>query len=70
MIEKLKGKIDMCEPMSAVFIAQISEFIEDSYNHKEISQDTFSELRNRLRSAAHQFPLNCLCNCRKISGLK
>ena len=61
MIEKIKEKIDRCETMSAVFIAQTSEFIGDSYNDREIDKDTFNELRHRLRTAANQFPLNCQC---------
>ena len=61
MIEKLKEKIDMCEPMSMIFLAQTSEFIEDSYNDKEISLDTFNELRHNLRTASNSFPLNCSC---------
>lgn len=61
MIEKIKERIDKCEPMSAVLIAQTSEFIGDSYNDGEISKDTFNELRHRLRTTTNSFPLNCQC---------
>jgi len=62
MIEKIKERIDKCEPMSIVLIAQTSEFIGDSYNNREINQNTFNELRHRLRTTANQFPLNCECS--------
>ena len=42
--------------MSAIFLVQTSEFIEDSYNDIEI----FNELRHRL-TTANSFPLNCSC---------
>ena len=61
MIEKIKERIDKCEPMSIVLLAQTSEFIGDSYNDREIDINTFNELRHRLRTAANSFPLNCSC---------
>lgn len=61
MIEKIKERIDKCEPMSIVLLAQTSEFIGDSYNDREIDINTFNELRHRLRTTANSFPLNCSC---------
>lgn len=61
MIEKIKERIDKCEPMSMVLLAQTSEFIGDSYNDREINLDTFNELRYMLRTTANSFPLNCSC---------
>lgn len=61
MIEKIKERIDKCEPMSMVLLAQTSEFIGDSYNDREINLDTFNELRHMLRTTANSFPLNCSC---------
>ena len=65
MIEKIKERIDKCEPMSIVLVVQTSELIGDSYNNREISQDTFNELRHKLRTTANQFPLNCECAKKK-----
>lgn len=65
MIEKIKQRIDKCEPMSMVLVVQTSEFIGDSYNNREISQDIYDELRHRLRTTANQFPLNCECTKKK-----
>lgn len=61
MINKIKERIDKCEPMSSVLLVQTSEFIQDSYNDREIDTDTFNKLRHMLRSTANQFPLNCSC---------
>lgn len=44
MLGKIKERIDKCEPMSIVLITQASEFIEDSYNNREINQDTFQRI--------------------------
>lgn len=61
MTEKIKERINKCEPMSAVLLVQTSEFIEDSYNDREIDTNTFNELRHRLKTTANLFPLNCSC---------
>ena len=66
MMEKIKERIDKCEPMSVALLVQASEFIGDSYSNREIDQDTFNELRHRLRTTANQFPLNCECVKKKI----
>lgn len=65
MMEKIKEKINKCEPMSTVFLAQTSEFIQDSYNDREIDVNTFNELRHTLRTTANSFPLNCSCTGKK-----
>lgn len=61
MMEKIKERINRCEPMSAVLLVQTSEFIQDSYNDREIDTNTFNELRHVLRTTANSFPLNCSC---------
>lgn len=61
MIEKIKERIEKCEPMSTVLLVQTSEFIQDSYNDREIDTETYNELRHTLRTTANQFPLKCSC---------
>lgn len=61
MLEKIKERIDKCEPMSVVLLAQTSEFIQDKYNDGEIYKDIYDALRFRLKTTANSFPLNCSC---------
>ncbi len=61
MMEKIKERINKCEPMSAVLLIQTSEFIQDSYNDREIDINTFNELRHILRTTSNSFPINCSC---------
>jgi hypothetical protein len=61
MIEKIKERIVKCDPMSVVLLIQTSEFIQDSYNDREIDTKTFDGLRHNLRTTANSFPLNCSC---------
>lgn len=61
MIDKLKDRVEECKPMSFVFLAQTYQFLQDSYNDKEIDSKTFNESMYRLRSIANSFPLNCSC---------
>ncbi len=62
MMEKIKERINRCEPVSAVLLVQTSEFIQDSYNDREIDTNTFNELRHILRTTANSFPRNCSCS--------
>lgn len=61
MMKKIKERINKCEPVSAVLLVQTSEFIQDSYNDREIDVDTFNGLRHVLRTTANSFPHNCSC---------
>ena len=63
-IDKIKERIDKCEPMSVILLGT-SEFIEDSYNDREIDLNTFNELRHRLKTTTNSFPLNCSCMDKK-----
>ena len=65
MIDKIKERIEKCEPVSTVLIVQTSEFIEDAYNDREIDLNTFNGLRHRLKTTANSFPLNCSCTGKK-----
>jgi hypothetical protein len=65
MMEKIKERINKCEPMSTVLLIQTSEFIQDSYNDREIDINTFNELRHVLRTTANSFPNNCSCTGKK-----
>lgn len=65
MMEKIKERINKCEPMSTVLLVQTSEFIQDSYNDREIDTNTFNDLRHILRTTANSFPLNCSCTGKK-----
>ncbi len=65
MMEKIKERINRCEPVSAVLLVQTSEFIQDSYNDREIDVDTFNGLRHVLRTTANSFPRNCSCTGKK-----
>jgi hypothetical protein len=61
MIEKIKERINKCEPMTIVLLVQTSEFIQDSYNNREIDVNTYNELRHVLRTTSNSFPINCSC---------
>ena len=61
MMEKIKERINKCESVSAVILVQTSEFIQDSYNDREIDVDTYNELRHVLRTTTNSFPTNCSC---------
>lgn len=65
MMEKIKERINKCEPVSPVLLVKTSEFIQDSYNDREIDVNTFNELRDILRITANSFPLNCTCTGKK-----
>lgn len=62
MIERAKEKADECDVIAVTLMNQTSEFLEDSLNNKEITIDSFNDLRHRVRTMSNQFSRDCGCN--------
>lgn len=62
MIEITKEKADECDVIAVTLMNRTSEFLEDSLNNKEITIDSFNDLRHRIRTTASQFSRDCRCN--------
>jgi len=61
MIEIAKEKADECDVIAVTLMNQTSEFLEDSLSNKEITIDSFNDLRHRIRTYASQFSRDCGC---------
>ena len=67
MIERIKEKVDKCDPISVKMLDTTTYFLEDIINHGgKICVDDYIALRHQASTLATKFSNNCSCIKKKV----
>ena len=67
-ITKLKHSSQNCEPRTPEIAALASKYIEQAFYEKEITEEEYKKITNRLNKETDRFKNNCSCLIKTIAG--
>ena len=67
-IAKLKHSSQNCDPRTSEIAALSSKYIEQAFYEKEITEEEYKNLTNRLNKETDRFKNNCSCLIKTIVG--